>query len=426
MDPGGSALCERRFYVCALLALLTIAAGALLPSRALATPGFKYKLHMIAEGKSSVEDSEEEEPGESRKQHAEWTFRPEDVYVWIPQFNGPPGQANARQEETFALDERPMGSTIGQIIESGSFVGPERSEGIYCEAGVAFTGAVIQRVIVTELDPTIELETDFHGSLDAVNKPGEVGSAVGEPCWHNAHGDEGSGHFHYEWDNPHGQRMQVGMLIPQQEIGDPTISGPAEDYNNVQASTELPEDCFPNAVTTCKATFKLGGEYELEKVCEGSYSGTSWSCNSGTGSTGGQGNENKNPPADKGPAGNPPASGTSTSQQKTADKASQPSKGAKGKGKKKQAKEQKGVTVKIKSAKVTASGLQVKIKVSAGGTVTLSGSGLTKTSKTMPAGTHTLTVEITKKAASKRQKAKLTVILKAGKKTVGASKQVTL
>lgn len=66
MNSGGSSRFEWRFGVCALLVLFYIAAGACLVSAAAATPGIKYKLHMVADGKSSVEDSEEEEPDERR------------------------------------------------------------------------------------------------------------------------------------------------------------------------------------------------------------------------------------------------------------------------------------------------------------------------------------------------------------------------
>jgi len=86
-------------------------------------------------------------------------------------------------------------------------------------------------------------------------------------------------------------------------------------------------------------------------------------------------------------------------------------------------------SVKIEKYKVTASSIAVTIKTSEPGIVTTMGSGLKKTVKTLVAGTHEVTVPLTKagKIASKGHKRiKLSVSLKTNVKTVSASDGVKL
>jgi hypothetical protein len=256
----------------AIVAVLLFGVVAL----AVASPASKYKLYLQAEGKETLADHDEES-AETRNQNAEWNWLAFPVSVWIPKYSGPPGQAAAQEVVYPTFDERVSGP-MGSVTETGNF---DEGEGevfpFSCSSPLTYSGAIYNRVIVTALDPTIELETDFEGTVEA-----EEGGAVGSPCFvRHAHGEEEVGRFRFTWGEPTGQRLQIGMLIPPQEIGDPFISGPAQDYNNVAAS-ESAEDCFPNATRTCQVTFKLGGEYKLEKICDGTLTnGSAGSCLSG-------------------------------------------------------------------------------------------------------------------------------------------------
>ncbi len=86
-----------------------------------------------------------------------------------------------------------------------------------------------------------------------------------------------------------------------------------------------------------------------------------------------------------------------------------------------------GASIKIVKVKVTASELKVTVKTSQAGTVTLRGPGLKKTSKTLAAGTHVVTVALTKAGKAARRahkKIKLAASLKVGIKTVSSSLRV--
>jgi hypothetical protein len=283
-DPPLRVGARVRFGIAALAALaamLLFSGGAL----AVTGAGVQYKLRLTAEGKETLSDSFKAVPGETRKQAAEWTFLPKPVNVWIPRFNGPPGEGNAGAMEYPTFDERIAGP-IGKVNESGTFVEEEAVEPFSCSSSVGFSGPIIHRVIVTPLDPTIEIETDFHGALEAMEGEGMYTNTVGSPCFvRPKEGAEEHGFFRFDWDDPTGQRLQVGILVPQMEVGDPFIGGPAQDYNNV-ATSESAEDCFRNVVRTCKVTFNLSGEYDLEKICEGTIANGAGTCNGGSSQTG--------------------------------------------------------------------------------------------------------------------------------------------
>jgi hypothetical protein len=86
-------------------------------------------------------------------------------------------------------------------------------------------------------------------------------------------------------------------------------------------------------------------------------------------------------------------------------------------------------SVRVQKFKVTARNLLVTIKMSEPGAVTITGPGLKKTFKTLIAGTHQVTVALTKtgKAERKeREKIKLSVSLKVDSKTVSTSQKVKL
>jgi hypothetical protein len=404
----------------AVLAGLILAVSAA-PASALS--GVEYKLHFTGEGKETLSTTSETLEQETRQQNATWTFLPKDVNIWLPKFNGPPGEANAKEAEVPTVDERiskGVYTPIGEVKETGTYFEEHEStseaEPFSCNGSIVFVGPIIHRVIVTPLDPTIDLETDFQGTLGIANK-GVIGNTVGEPCWTTGKGEEGFGFFNFQWDNPHGQRLQVGMSIPAQQIGEPSIGGPAMDFSNVETS-ESAQDCLGSH--GCKVTFKLTGEYDLEKICEGTFE-SSWSCGNGSGSSSTNNNNNPNNPK---PGGGGKQAEEEAKKKEEAKAAAATKK--KEEEKKKQAKEEAKASVKIESVKLTAAGLLVKVKTSEPGAVTVTGTGLKKTTKTLPAGTHTLKIPVSKKARAKHQKTKLTVSLKVGSKTVTASKKLTL
>jgi hypothetical protein len=96
---------------------------------------------------------------------------------------------------------------------------------------------------------------------------------------------------------------------------------------------------------------------------------------------------------------------------------------------KKKAEEEASASVKIEKFKVTTSSLVVTIKTSQAGTVTITGRGLKKTTRTVAAGTHKMTVALTKAGKAERKghkKIKLSVSLKMSIKTVSRSVEVKL
>jgi hypothetical protein len=90
---------------------------------------------------------------------------------------------------------------------------------------------------------------------------------------------------------------------------------------------------------------------------------------------------------------------------------------------------QAGASVKLEGVKVTARNVVVTIETTQAGTVTITGPGLKKTVKTLAAGTHHVTLALTKVGTAERKKGKkikLSVSLKTSSKTVSASKVIKL
>ena len=61
--------------------------------------------------------------------------------------------------------------------------------------------------------------------------------------------------------------MQVGHVDHRPQVGEP-VSRAGKDFSNVETQNRH-EDCFGS--NDCKETFKLTGEYDLEKICEGTF-----------------------------------------------------------------------------------------------------------------------------------------------------------
>lgn len=86
-------------------------------------------------------------------------------------------------------------------------------------------------------------------------------------------------------------------------------------------------------------------------------------------------------------------------------------------------------SVSIVKVKVESTKLLVTVKVSAQGTVRISGTGLKTASETLAVGTHQVVVALTSKGKKERKdhkKIKLSVALKVGSETASASKSVKL
>ena len=86
-------------------------------------------------------------------------------------------------------------------------------------------------------------------------------------------------------------------------------------------------------------------------------------------------------------------------------------------------------SVEIQKFKVTTSSLLVTIKTSRAGTMTITGPGLKKTTRTVAAGTRVMTVALTKAGKAERagrKKIKLSVSLKTSIKTVSRSAEIKL
>jgi hypothetical protein len=86
-------------------------------------------------------------------------------------------------------------------------------------------------------------------------------------------------------------------------------------------------------------------------------------------------------------------------------------------------------TISITSTNIKGNTLVVSVRTSVSGTVTITGSGLNKTTKTLPAGTHQLTIPLTKTGkmnAKHHKKTTLQVVLTAGGKRASTSKTVKL
>ena len=83
--------------------------------------------------------------------------------------------------------------------------------------------------------------------------------------------------------------------------------------------------------------------------------------------------------------------------------------------------------VTIVAATVKGNTLVLSVRTTVAGTVTITGAGLPKTTKTIAAGTHQITITLkNRKKQSKHKKIMLQVVLKAGGKTASATKTIKL
>jgi hypothetical protein len=396
---------------------------------------YVYKLHLTVKGTEEVSIDNGPEPSSlpsSVTQTAEWTWSPKDVDVAIPKYEGPPGFANEGIKKYLTFDEKQGEEPIGKVENHGVYVTEPTyqnriSEPYTCEAPIISSTVDQHRVIVNALNPEIDLETVFVGSLAVKPLVSEI-KPCGEP-----EGQPQAGHFFFPGEEETGERMQVGMTINQAEIGGPlSISGPAMDQSNVEQSEKFAE-CGQQALGECTHKFKLSGEYVLELVCEGTITLNVPNCGSGSGGSSGSDNNptnNSNSPAPGGGGEKQKEEEAKKKQEEEAAKAAAAKKAEEAKkeeaAKKKHAEEEAKAAVKIESIEITPAGLQIKLKTSEKGTVTIAGAGLTRLSKTLPAGVHTGRVDVSKKARAKHQKIRLTVSLKVGKRTVVALRELTL
>ena len=86
-------------------------------------------------------------------------------------------------------------------------------------------------------------------------------------------------------------------------------------------------------------------------------------------------------------------------------------------------------TITVEKVKVTAKGVRVTIRTSESGTVTITGHGIRKLTRVLPAGTDHITVGLTKTGRAERRehrKIKLSMSLQVDSRSVSASQMIKL
>ena len=422
--------------------VLALAALAPLAAEAAGKPatGYLYKVEFEGEGVLKLTDANG--TGNTIEQNATWTIKPEPFEIWLPKVTEPRGAGN--ELKTTASSSGKL-SPSGKVTQTGTYAESPSPVAYECSGPVEDNIGTQDTAEVGPYTTEVALTTDFGGTFTAGtagvfgNKGGMFGDpyAVGscdtdpEKAFETQRGS-----FFYFWDpemptSEANQRMEVGDLIPPQDIGLTSFGLVAQDYSYVHQSL----GCEYNAPPDCGLEFKLSGSYELTLKCGGSVENGSSGISGcgGSGSSSGS-NENKNPSQNTGGSKQAEeeakkkeeAAKAATAKKVEEEKQAEEKKKEEEAAKKKRAEEEAKASVKIESAKLTSAGLQIKIKTSEKGTVTLTGTELKRISKILPAGIHTARVSVSKKARAKHQKIRLTVSLKVGKKTVTAFKELTL
>ncbi len=268
---------------------VTLSMAAVAPVAIADIPGYEYKL--VLKGTGTQDVTMTGNPAQyTLHQSASWKSEPGPVTVWLPKFNGPPGQQNAGEHPYTTSETLPQ---LGNVSQTGTTPDPNNSGSslqVNCPtAPITYTGSIIQRVIVTPLDPTIELETDYNGSFLA------GGSRTFGPC-----SDGNYARFAYDWGNPQGQRLQVGIEIPPQQLGEAALGGPAKDFSNVTVTQSDGGWTTANCQAgrgACAIKFQMGGDYLLTLICKGTIGaggvGTCGGSPGHGGGPGGNGNQGK-------------------------------------------------------------------------------------------------------------------------------------
>jgi hypothetical protein len=426
-----------------LVAVLAAALAVGMAGQAFGSPsstaGYLYKVEFEGEGVLKLTDADG--LGNTIEQNATWAIKPEPFEIWLPKVTEPRGAGN--ELKTTASSSAKL-SPSGKVTQTGTYAESPSPVAYECSGPVEDNVGAQDTAEVGPYTTEVALTTDFAGTFIAgtgvfgnqggmFGDPYAVGSCDTDP---ELAGETQRGNFFYFWDpemptSEVNQRMEVGDLIPPQDIGLTSFGLVAQDYSYVNQST----GCEYNAPPECGLEFKLSGSYELTLVCGGSVENGS----SGSGGCGGSGsssgsNENKNPSQNTG--GGKQAEEEARKKEEAAkaaaakkaeeEKKAEEKKKAEEAAKKKRAEEEAKASVKIESVRLTSSNLQIKIRTSEKGTVTLTGAELKRISKILPAGIHTARVDVSKKTRAKHEKIRLTVSLRVGKKTVTASERITL
>lgn len=290
------------------LVIIVVAGSCTANAAAASLPGFEYSVHLGLSGSEKMTDNAGER---TTTQSASWVLSPKDVDVWLPKFSGPPGSSCAQSggcaSSTATADAKAANTALGPITDSGTNFYASAEHPYSCTASVAIDDTGYQqKTDVGPLSPDVALETDL--GFDFVPLP-SLEDGGNYPCPGSGEyivDEQDAGLFDFFGPNPEdtAPRLAVGMLIPAQEIGQATIGGPADDYNNM-ATTEA--NCpYTSVGNGCSFSFKLDGDYDLTLVCAGSINastGTGACGGGGGGSTGGGGGGNPPPPAGGNPGG---------------------------------------------------------------------------------------------------------------------------
>jgi hypothetical protein len=312
-----------------LVLLLAIAASATVAPKTFAAPaavrGFLYKVEFEGEGVQNIKDADGN--GNTLEQHATWTIKPEPAEIWLPQVTEPRGAGN--ELKTTAGSAAKL-SPSGQVVQTGTYADSPSPGSYECNGPIEDNVAAKDTVEVGPYATEDALTTDFFGTFTAGtgtfgNKGGTFGdpNAVGSCDTDPEKGYETQhGNFFYFWDpempaSESNQRMEVGDLIPPQDVGLTSFGLVAQDYSYVNQSL----GCEYNAPGSgCTLEFRITGSYELTLKCGGSLENGSSGCGgSGTGSS----SEQPKKEAEK-PAG----SGSEKPTEKVTEKSQLPTSGA--------------------------------------------------------------------------------------------------
>jgi hypothetical protein len=272
------------------LAPRTFAAGA--------ARGFLYKVEFEGEGVQNIKDADGN--GNTIEQHATWTIKPEPTEIWLPQVNEPRGAGN--ELKTTAESPAKL-SPSGSVVQTGTYAESPSPASYECNGPIEDNIAAKDTVEVGPYTTEDALTTDFFGTFIAgAGKFGNEGGAGSCDTDPEKGYEPQYGNFLYFWDpemptSESNQRMEVGDLIPPQDVGLSSFGLVAQDYSYVNQSL----GCEYNAPGSgCTLEFHITGSYELTLKCGGSVeNGSSGTC-SGSGS--GSSSEPKKE-AEKSPAG---------------------------------------------------------------------------------------------------------------------------
>jgi hypothetical protein len=305
------------------LCLAVSVSGALAPGAfAAATParGYLYKVEFEGEGIQNVKDADGS--GDTIEQHATWTIKPEPAEIWLPQVTEPRGPGN--ELKTTAGSSAKL-SPSGQVVQTGTYADSPSPGSYECNGPIEDNVAAKDTVEVGPYATEDALTTDFFGTFIAgsgkFGNEGGAGSCDTDP----EKGYEPQyGSFLYFWDpemptSESNQRMEVGDLIPPQDVGLSSFGLVAQDYSYVNQSL----GCQYNAPGSgCTLEFHITGSYELTLQCGGTVENGS----SGTGGCGGSGaGSSSNEP--KKEAEKPAGSGNEKPTEKVAEKSQLPTAG---------------------------------------------------------------------------------------------------